>query len=203
MCNVTCKGCNITNGICDKGCQPGWSGLFCQDGIFCGSHYNIFFSVYNIQYYWVTITKLHVIAIGKCLSLKFWYKPSLLNSCPAITSLKWGNVYNFANKLKSCDFIINFCLWKYWALLEYHLLFSLQRLHILKWNHMQIYHTNIRSCNVLGTIEHFLTNVCLFDLERYQLFVLRSLYVHGMEHKCFTNISFNIWFSSYNYTHLG
>lgn len=63
MCNVTCKGCNVTNGICDKGCQPGWSGLFCQDGIFCEMHFNFFlmanqyffFSVYNIPYYWLII----------------------------------------------------------------------------------------------------------------------------------------------------
>lgn len=48
MCNVTCKGCNVTNGICDKGCQPGWSGLFCQDGIFCEMHFNFFFNGQSI-----------------------------------------------------------------------------------------------------------------------------------------------------------
>lgn len=48
MCNATCKGCNITNGICDKDCQPGWSGLFCQDGIFCEMHFNFFFNGQSI-----------------------------------------------------------------------------------------------------------------------------------------------------------
>lgn len=34
-CNATCRSCNKTTGICDNGCQPGWRGLNCQDGILC------------------------------------------------------------------------------------------------------------------------------------------------------------------------
>lgn len=34
-CNTTCRNCNKTSGICDKGCKPGWKGLYCQDGILC------------------------------------------------------------------------------------------------------------------------------------------------------------------------
>lgn len=34
MCNVTCKGCNKTTGICDTGCKPGWRDIYCHKGIF-------------------------------------------------------------------------------------------------------------------------------------------------------------------------
>lgn len=34
-CNRTCRSCNKKSGICDNGCQPGWRGLYCQDGILC------------------------------------------------------------------------------------------------------------------------------------------------------------------------
>ena len=32
QCNVTCTGCNNTNGVCDNGCKPGWEGTFCEQG---------------------------------------------------------------------------------------------------------------------------------------------------------------------------
>lgn len=32
-CNVTCKGCNRTTGICDTGCEPGWRDIYCHKGI--------------------------------------------------------------------------------------------------------------------------------------------------------------------------
>lgn len=32
-CNNTCKGCNNTNGLCDSGCNPGWKGDYCNEGI--------------------------------------------------------------------------------------------------------------------------------------------------------------------------
>lgn len=33
ICNVTCKGCNRTTGICDTGCKPGWRDIYCHKGI--------------------------------------------------------------------------------------------------------------------------------------------------------------------------
>lgn len=38
MCNVTCKGCNRTTGICDIGCKPGWRDIYCHKGIFFNIH---------------------------------------------------------------------------------------------------------------------------------------------------------------------
>lgn len=32
ICNVTCKSCNKTTGVCDNGCYPGWTGQYCQNG---------------------------------------------------------------------------------------------------------------------------------------------------------------------------
>lgn len=31
-CNDTCTGCNNVNGVCDKGCHPGWKGDYCDIG---------------------------------------------------------------------------------------------------------------------------------------------------------------------------
>lgn len=39
-CNVTCRSCNKTSGICDKGCKPGWRGLYCQEGMFLSVSFN-------------------------------------------------------------------------------------------------------------------------------------------------------------------
>lgn len=33
-CNETCLSCNMFNGVCDKGCRPGWEGNYCQSGMF-------------------------------------------------------------------------------------------------------------------------------------------------------------------------
>lgn len=38
MCNVTCKGCNRTTGICDIGCKSGWRDIYCHKGIFFHIH---------------------------------------------------------------------------------------------------------------------------------------------------------------------
>lgn len=32
ICNVTCRSCNKTTGVCDNGCYPGWTGQYCQNG---------------------------------------------------------------------------------------------------------------------------------------------------------------------------
>lgn len=32
ICNVTCRSCNKTTGVCDSGCFPGWTGQYCQNG---------------------------------------------------------------------------------------------------------------------------------------------------------------------------
>lgn len=32
-CNEKCTGCNNVNGFCDRGCQPGWKGDYCQQRI--------------------------------------------------------------------------------------------------------------------------------------------------------------------------
>ena len=29
-CNDKCDGCNNVNGVCDRGCKPGWRGDYCQ-----------------------------------------------------------------------------------------------------------------------------------------------------------------------------
>lgn len=31
-CNNTCTGCNNENGVCDRGCYPGWKGDYCDIG---------------------------------------------------------------------------------------------------------------------------------------------------------------------------
>lgn len=31
MCNGTCNGCNKVTGVCDKGCKPGWKGIYCHE----------------------------------------------------------------------------------------------------------------------------------------------------------------------------
>lgn len=31
-CHPTCKNCNIFNGFCNFGCNPGWEGDFCHKG---------------------------------------------------------------------------------------------------------------------------------------------------------------------------
>lgn len=31
-CNDTCTGCNNVNGLCDRGCHPGWRGEYCENG---------------------------------------------------------------------------------------------------------------------------------------------------------------------------
>lgn len=31
-CNDTCTGCNNINGLCDRGCRPGWKGDYCDIG---------------------------------------------------------------------------------------------------------------------------------------------------------------------------
>lgn len=33
-CNVTCKSCNKSTGVCDNGCYAGWEGEFCETGIY-------------------------------------------------------------------------------------------------------------------------------------------------------------------------
>lgn len=30
-CRDTCTGCNNINGLCDKGCHPGWKGDYCDE----------------------------------------------------------------------------------------------------------------------------------------------------------------------------
>ena len=32
-CNSTCKGCDEINGLCNTGCQLGWRGVYCQEGM--------------------------------------------------------------------------------------------------------------------------------------------------------------------------
>lgn len=35
-CDAKCRGCDIYSGLCDSGCQPGWKGENCSEGIvFC------------------------------------------------------------------------------------------------------------------------------------------------------------------------
>lgn len=35
-CHAKCTGCDIYSGLCDSGCQPGWKGENCSEGIvFC------------------------------------------------------------------------------------------------------------------------------------------------------------------------
>lgn len=34
QCNVTCKSCNKSTGVCDNGCYAGWEGEFCEKGIY-------------------------------------------------------------------------------------------------------------------------------------------------------------------------
>lgn len=35
-CHAKCTGCDIYSGLCDSGCQPGWKGEKCSEGIvFC------------------------------------------------------------------------------------------------------------------------------------------------------------------------
>ena len=31
-CNENCTGCNNVNGLCDRGCNPGWMGDYCDIG---------------------------------------------------------------------------------------------------------------------------------------------------------------------------
>ena len=31
LCNSKCTGCNPINGVCDRGCHPGWKGDYCQE----------------------------------------------------------------------------------------------------------------------------------------------------------------------------
>lgn len=31
-CRDTCTGCNNENGVCDRGCHPGWRGNYCDRG---------------------------------------------------------------------------------------------------------------------------------------------------------------------------
>lgn len=32
-CKDTCEGCNYVNGLCESGCQPGWTGNNCAEGM--------------------------------------------------------------------------------------------------------------------------------------------------------------------------
>lgn len=32
-CHAKCTGCDIYSGLCDSGCQPGWKGANCSEGI--------------------------------------------------------------------------------------------------------------------------------------------------------------------------
>lgn len=35
-CHAKCTGCDVYSGLCDSGCQPGWKGENCSEGIgFC------------------------------------------------------------------------------------------------------------------------------------------------------------------------
>lgn len=35
-CDAKCRGCDIYSGLCDSGCQPGWKGENCSEGIVFG-----------------------------------------------------------------------------------------------------------------------------------------------------------------------
>lgn len=37
-CNITCKSCNIFNGLCNSGCTPGWKGDYCHTACDLGSY---------------------------------------------------------------------------------------------------------------------------------------------------------------------
>lgn len=111
MCNVTCKGCNVTNGICDKGCQPGWSGLFCQDGIFCEMHFNFFLMANQYFFFFcvqhtILLVDNYVIAVGSSTFFLFlilgtifyrnyiWYGQIHVSAPLATTP---SNFYQFLN----------------------------------------------------------------------------------------------------------
>lgn len=32
-CDAKCTGCDVYSGLCDSGCQPGWTGKNCSGGI--------------------------------------------------------------------------------------------------------------------------------------------------------------------------
>lgn len=32
-CDAKCTGCDVYSGLCDSGCQPGWKGKNCSEGI--------------------------------------------------------------------------------------------------------------------------------------------------------------------------
>ena len=40
-CNDKCDGCNNVNGVCDRGCKPGWKGDNCEQRNVFNSYYDL------------------------------------------------------------------------------------------------------------------------------------------------------------------
>ena len=51
-CNSTCTGCNKADGVCDRGCHPGWKGSYCEGST---NYFIIYLSLKKQESYFINI----------------------------------------------------------------------------------------------------------------------------------------------------